>query len=76
MSGEEIRITIVKTPDKKGGFKKSFKIETSNFKGGACLTALENLREYMASIGVTITDTHQEMKPEMYESECSGIKNR
>ena len=71
MTGEEIKFTITKTPDGKGGYKKGVKIETSNFTGGACLTALDNLTEYLSSVGIVTNVEHQEIKPEMYLTETT-----
>jgi hypothetical protein len=75
MSGEEIKFTITKTPDGKGGYKKGVKIETSNFVGGACLTAFESLTEYLSSVGITTSVDHQEIKPEMYATTTNEMKN-
>jgi len=58
MSGEEIKFTIT---------KKGIVIETSGFAGGQCLKELESFREYAASKGLKLTETHQDIKPEMYE---------
>jgi hypothetical protein len=65
MTGEEIKFTIT---------KKGITVETSGFAGGACLKELESFREYMASKGVKITETHQDIKPEMYESSTTEQK--
>lgn len=66
MAGEEIKFTI--TP-------KGITFESTGFTGGSCLTALESFRDYMKSIGVVINDTHQEIKPEMYNTEQTEMKN-
>jgi len=58
MSGEEIKFTIT---------KKGIIIETSGFAGGQCLKELESFREYAASKGLKITETSQDIKPEMYQ---------
>ena len=66
MSGEEIKFTI--TP-------KGIKFESSNFTGGSCLTALEDFKAFMQLKGVTIADTNQEIKPEMYATTQNEMKN-
>lgn len=66
MSGEEIKFTI--TP-------KGIKIETSGFVGGSCLSTLEDFKAFMLTKGVKITETHQETKPELYETEQTRMKN-
>jgi len=71
MTGEEIKFTITKTPDGKGGYKKGVKIETSNFTGGSCLTAFESLTDYLKSVGITTNVEHQEIKSEMYSTETT-----
>jgi hypothetical protein len=75
MTGEEIKFTITKTPNGKGGYKKGVQIETSNFTGGACLTALNNLTEYLSSVGIQTKVEHQELKPELYATTQNEMKN-
>jgi hypothetical protein len=64
MAGEEIKFTI--TP-------KGVKFESSNFTGGSCLTALEDFKAFMLSKGVVITDTNQEIKPELYLTDTTEL---